>query len=92
MSLPPEERLRLKDMHVNHVHEPSACIVDLMLSYCSNEELLSNLLFKICRSCGDLVLVCGFDTVFERNACDDFGQVIKAALLPPVLLSALPLL
>ena len=42
-------------------------------------ELLSNLVFEVCWSCGELVLVCGFDFVFERDACDDFGQVIKAA-------------
>jgi hypothetical protein len=37
------------------------------------EELLSNLVFEACRSCGDLVGVCGFNSVFERDACDDFG-------------------
>ena len=42
-------------------------------------ELLSNLMFETCRSCGDLVLVCGFDSVFERDACDDFSEVVKAA-------------
>ena len=36
-------------------------------------ELLSNLVFEACRSCGDLVGVCGFNSVFERDACDDFG-------------------
>jgi hypothetical protein len=42
-------------------------------------ELLSSLVFEACRSCGDLVGFCGFNSVFERDACDDFGQVIKAA-------------
>jgi len=42
-------------------------------------ELLSNLVFEGCRSCGDLVWVCGFNSVFERDAGDDFGEVIKAA-------------
>lgn len=39
------------------------------------KELLSSLVFEACRSCGDLVGVCGFNSVFERNACDDFGEV-----------------
>jgi hypothetical protein len=42
-------------------------------------ELLSNLVFKACRSCGDLVWVGGFNSVFERDAGDDFGEVVKAA-------------
>ena len=42
-------------------------------------ELLSNLVFEGCRSCGDLVWVCGFNSVFERDAGDDFGEAIKAA-------------
>jgi hypothetical protein len=42
-------------------------------------ELLSNLVFEVCLSCGDLVRVCGFNSVFERDACDDFGKVVKAA-------------
>ena len=42
-------------------------------------ELLSNLVFEDCWSCGDLVWVCGFDPVFERDACDDFSAVVKAA-------------
>jgi len=42
-------------------------------------ELLSNLVFEGSRSCGDLVCGCGFNSVFEPDACDDFGQVIKAA-------------
>ena len=43
------------------------------------KELLSNLVFEGCWSCGDLVGVCGFDSVFERDACDDFREVVKAA-------------
>ncbi len=42
-------------------------------------ELLSNLVFEYCWSCGNLVGVCGFDSVFERDACDDFCEVVKAA-------------
>ena len=42
-------------------------------------ELLSNLVFEGCWSCGDLVGVCGFDSVFERDACDDFREEVKAA-------------
>ena len=45
----------------------------------SEGELLSNLVFEGCRSCGDLAVVGGFNSVFERDACDDFCQVIKAA-------------
>jgi len=30
-------------------------------------------------SCGDLAGVDGFDSGFERNACDDFGKAVKAA-------------
>ena len=43
------------------------------------QELLSNLVFEGFGSCGDLVWVCGFNSVFERDACDDFGKVVKAA-------------
>ena len=42
-------------------------------------ELLSDLVFEACRSCGDLAVFCGFNSVFERNACDDFGEAVKAA-------------
>ncbi len=43
------------------------------------DELLSNLVFEACRSCGDLVWGCGFNSVFEPDAGDDFGEVVKAA-------------
>ena len=36
-------------------------------------------MFEDCWSCGDLVGVGGFNSVFERDAGDDFGEVIKAA-------------
>ncbi len=54
------------------------------ISFCKSkgpyqQELLSNLVFEDCWSCGDLVWVCGFDSVFERDACDDFSEVVKAA-------------
>ena len=42
-------------------------------------QLLSNLVFEGCRSCGDLVWVRGFNSVFERDAGDDFGEAIEAA-------------
>ena len=42
-------------------------------------ELLSNLVFEDCWSCGDLVRVGGFNSVFESNAGDDLGEIIKAA-------------
>jgi hypothetical protein len=42
-------------------------------------ELLSNLVFECCRSCGDLVGFGSFNSVFEGDACDDFGEVVKAA-------------
>jgi hypothetical protein len=42
-------------------------------------ELLSNLVFEVFGSCSDLVWVCGLNSVFECDAGDDFGQVIKAA-------------
>gem|GEM_PF-4860628 len=44
-----------------------------------SRELLSNLVFEGSRSCGDLVCGCGFNSVFEPDACDDFGQVVEAA-------------
>jgi hypothetical protein len=43
-----------------------------------SDELLSNLVFKGCWSCGDLVGF-GFNSVFKFDACDDFGEVVKAA-------------
>ena len=43
------------------------------------KELLSNLVFEDCWSCGDLVRVGGFNSVFESNAGDDLGEIIKAA-------------
>ena len=36
-------------------------------------------MFEDCWSCGDLVGFCGFNSVFERDAFDDFGEVVKAA-------------
>ena len=42
-------------------------------------ELLSNLVFEDCWSCGDLALFGGLDAVFECDAGDDFGEVVKAA-------------
>ena len=48
-------------------------------AYAQRCELLSNLVFEFCWSCGDLAGFGGFNTVFERDACDDFGEVVKAA-------------
>ena len=42
-------------------------------------ELLSNLVFESFWSCGDLAFWGSFNSVFERDACDDFGEVVKAA-------------
>ena len=42
-------------------------------------ELLSNLVFEDFRSCGDLVGFCCFNSVFEFDAGDDFGEGVKAA-------------
>jgi hypothetical protein len=42
-------------------------------------ELLSNLVFEISGSCSDPIVLCGFNTVFEFNASDNFGQIIKAS-------------
>ena len=36
-------------------------------------------MFEDCWSCGDLVKVGGFNSVFESNAGDDLGAIIKAA-------------
>ena len=50
-----------------------------MKLYEINNELLSNLVFEVCQSCGDLVGFGGFNSVFEPDAGGDFGEVIKAA-------------
>jgi acyl-CoA synthetase (AMP-forming)/AMP-acid ligase II len=42
-------------------------------------ELLSNLVFEGFWSCCDLVGFGGFNSVFECDACDDFGEIVKAA-------------
>ena len=42
-------------------------------------ELLSNLVFETCRSCGDLTFMGGFNSVLQRDARDDFGEAVKAA-------------
>ena len=52
-------------------------------------ELLSNLVFEVFGLCSDLVRVCGFNSVFECDAGNDFGEVVKAAYLSPVLFGAL---
>jgi len=52
-------------------------------------ELLSDLVFEDCWSCGDLVGFFGFNSVFERNACDDLCEVVETAQFSPVLFGAL---
>ena len=47
--------------------------------FLQKSELLSNLVFEGCWSCGDLALFGGFNSVFECDAGDDFGEVVKAA-------------
>jgi len=42
-------------------------------------ELLSNLVFEFFWSCCDLAGFGDFNTVFECDAGDDFGEVVKAA-------------
>lgn len=45
----------------------------------AGSELLSKLVFEFSGSSGDLIGFCGFYSVFEADAGDDFGQIIKAA-------------
>ena len=42
-------------------------------------ELLSNLVFEVFWLCGDLAWFCGFNSVFEFDANDDFGEGVKVA-------------
>ena len=42
-------------------------------------ELLSNLVFEDIGSCGDLIVCGDFYSVGERDAGDDFGEIIEAA-------------
>ncbi len=51
----------------------------LVSDYLFGAELLSNLVFESFWSCGDLAFWGGFNSIFERDACDDFGKVVKAA-------------
>ena len=51
----------------------------LMLIRFINSELLSNLVFEDCRLCGDLVRFGDINYVFEADAFDDFGEVVKSA-------------
>ena len=41
--------------------------------------LLANPVFEVCRLCGDLVRFGGINSVFEADAFDDFGKVVKSA-------------
>jgi len=74
-----EETIKRFEQQIARLDEVLECYmltgsVDYMLRVvAAGLELLSNLVFEACRSCGDLVGVCGFNSVFERDACDDFG-------------------
>jgi len=70
------------------MREAKSILTDMIVPYRQNiallpmiveVELLSNLVFEDFGSCGDLVWVGCFNTVFERDACDDFGEIVKAA-------------
>jgi hypothetical protein len=41
--------------------------------------LLANPVFEVRRLCGDLVRFGGINSVFEADAFDDFGKVVKSA-------------
>ena len=59
--------------------EPVTGVATTLTPLRSSFELLSNLVFEGFQSCGDLALFGGFNSVFECDASDYFGQVIKAA-------------
>lgn len=59
--------------------EPFASVTISSEPDATASELLSNLVFESFWSCGDLAFWGGFNSVFERDACDDFGEVVKAA-------------
>ena len=63
----------------NSVHASSTKEHEDNDDYEGSIELLSNLVFEGFGSCGDLVWFGGFNSVFERDACDDFCEVVKAA-------------
>ena len=50
---------------------------------------MSNLVFENIGSCGDLVWVGGFNSIFEFDARDDLSEIVEGAELTPVLFSAL---
>ena len=58
---------------------PNLPVVPSFSTFSALAELLSNLVFEDCWSCGDLVKVGGFNSIFESNAGDDLGEIIKAA-------------
>jgi hypothetical protein len=51
----------------------------IVTAHAPPHELLSNLVFEGFGSCGDLAWFGGFNSVFECDASDDFGKVVKAA-------------
>ena len=48
-------------------------------SVASSCELLSNLVFEVCWSCGDLTGLRFFNSILEPDACDDLWEVLEAA-------------
>ena len=70
--------INVRGAHYNH-SGLGHCTALLQEVFACNIELLSSLVFEACRSCGDLAGFGSFNSVFERNACDDFGEVVKAA-------------
>ena len=64
---------------IRRTHELSLMVPIALTHFELERELLSNLVFESFWSCGDLAMVGGFNSVFERDACDDFGEVVKAA-------------
>lgn len=53
--------------------------VNYMFDWIVVAELLSSLVFEDCWSCGDLVWVCGFNSIFKCDASNYFCEVVKAA-------------
>jgi len=53
------------------------------------EGVIVNLVFEGFGSCGDLVGLVVFNSVFERDACDDFGEIVQSRVVSPSLLRAL---
>ncbi len=74
LSIRPDPGIRVQDRPKNYEF---TCLIAIVVR--GRKEFLSNLVFEVSGSCGDLVGLCGFNSVFEFDACDDFGQIVKAA-------------